>query len=256
MTEEAVEEEGDPRFEDLPPEKEKEIRDIGYAKEKITEQRGRKARTPEVESKWVSWAKRKPRMTVDEFINKIFEGEQDFSGIVLKGRTPDLTEHHLFEHLNEYLRLRVENSYPGRFYLDIMDSDFSRLIARGAYLPLNAANADLSGADFTDTVMPNLYFDVDTIITKAKFVGAVLSGVARETSWAKADISGAGGELEIVEDKIELILFDRCDIRKIIGLDKSHFSYEAFIDAKVNKAEADILEQDLARMKHYTVAKK
>jgi hypothetical protein len=118
---------------------------------------------------------RKPRfgggvkMSVDEFIKKILEGEKDFQRITLLSKfmhLPNLTEADGFKDMNDYLKDNYEKAGPNIKYMRFDNADF-RCIADGIYLPnFYAPGVHLEGSSFKYAVLPNLYFNEETVLNK------------------------------------------------------------------------------------------
>lgn len=89
------------------------------------------------------------RMTGEEFIRKILEGERRFLKINLEDGF-DLSGHEAFLELQEYLKQQDLEENP----IKIFESDFRRITATGLYLPsvkatdTNFEEANFRGADF------------------------------------------------------------------------------------------------------------
>ena len=194
------------------------------------------------------------RMSGEEFVRRILDGERDFRGIELEYF--DLSHYKDFGKLQNYL---VQNYVMNRDYLynpiDISYSNLRGLNAIGIYLPnVIGWGADLREANLEEANLGEAYFIGADLSGSNLFLANLKEADLRMANLEGADLSGA----DLIMANLEGANFAEANLReanlKYANLKYArNLEYALFDETKVGPKGKKIIEERLRKVQRFVI---
>ena len=188
------------------------------------------------------------KVSGEEFIVKLLNGERDFSKISLE-EAFNLSGHGAFQELKTYLKAQDLQKTP----VDISDSQAQYVKARGLYLPFTVGrNANLRGAIFEGAILESANFE-NANLGNANFKGVNFKGACLVnadlwiTNFRGANLYGVNLQNAYLKGTyLGNVNLESANLKSVRNLaEASKLGKAHFLETRVTSKERKIIEEAL-----------